>query len=97
MIREGSGGNGANRGGAGIVRTWEFLAPASVTLLTDRQRRAPWGLAGGQDGAPGRSLLRRAGGETVELPSKIQLKLLPGDQLTIETPGGGGWGAPQHR
>ena len=69
----------------------------TVTLLTDRQRRPPWGLAGGSDGAPGRSRLRRASGETVELPSKVELKLFPGDQLTIETPGGGGWGSPRSR
>ena len=96
-IRQGSGGDGDHRGGSGIVRTWEFLAPVTVTLLTDRQRRPPWGLAGGSDGAPGRSRLRRASGETVELPSKVKLKLFPGDQLTIETPGGGGWGSPRSR
>jgi N-methylhydantoinase B len=92
-IRRGSGGAGRHRGGEGIVRTYELLAPASVTLLTERRRRPPWPLAGGGPGTPGRNLLQRAGEpETTPLPSKIQLKLAEGDRLTIETPGGAGWG-----
>ncbi len=93
-VRRRSGGPGLHRGGDGIVRSCEFLAPATVTLLTERRRRAPWGLAGGEDGAPGRNQLQRADGTTLDLPSKIQLKVQPGDRLTLETPGGGGWGAP---
>jgi len=92
-IRRGSGGQGRHKGGDGIVRTWEFLAPATVTLLTDRRRLAPWGLAGGGPGAPGRNTLRRAGTGLEEvLPSKVQLKVQAGDRLTLETPGGGAWG-----
>jgi N-methylhydantoinase B len=94
-IRRGSGGNGRHRGGDGIVRTYELLAPASVTLLTERRIRAPWPLAGGEPATPGRNLLQRAGEpEPTPLPSKVQLKLAAGDRLTIETPGGAGWGAP---
>ncbi len=94
-IRRGSGGQGRHKGGDGIVRTWEFLAPATVTLLTERRRLAPWGLAGGGPGAPGRNTLRRAGADGLEmLPSKVQLKVQPGDRLTLETPGGGAWGHP---
>lgn len=92
-VRRNSGGSGRHRGGDGICRTWEFLAPATVSLLTERRRRSPWGLAGGEPGATGRNLLRRASGEEVELPSKGQVKVEPGDRLTLETPGGGGWGA----
>ncbi|HXG36252.1 MAG TPA: hydantoinase B/oxoprolinase family protein, partial [Dehalococcoidia bacterium] len=92
-LRRDSGGRGQRRGGDGIVRTWEFLAPVTATIITDRRRCAPWGLAGGLPGQPGRNLLSR-GGETMELPSKCQLQLQPGDVLTIETPGGGGWGEP---
>jgi N-methylhydantoinase B len=92
-IRRGSGGGGRHRGGDGIRRTWEFLAPATVSLLTERRRRHPWGLAGGDDGATGRNLLRRSTGEELELPSKGEVKVQPGDRLTLETPGGGGWGA----
>ena len=91
-VRRGSGGGGRHRGGDGIRRTWEFLAPATVSLLTERRRRRPWGLAGGNDGAPGHNLLRRADGEEVDLPSKGEVNVQPGDQLTLETPGGGGWG-----
>jgi N-methylhydantoinase B len=115
-IRRGSGGGGRHRGGDGIRRTWEFLAPATVSLLTERRRRRPWGLAGGDDGEPGRNHLypaegpvegpdnvaatfRSPGGgrrapQPIELPSKGQVKVQPGDRLTLETPGGGGWGTP---
>ena len=92
-VRRGSGGSGRHRGGDGIRRTWEFLAPATVSLLTERRRRAPWGLAGGGPGEPGRNLLRRATGEEVDLPSKGETKVEAGDRLTLETPGGGGWGS----
>jgi N-methylhydantoinase B len=92
-VRRGSGGAGRHTGGDGIVRTYEMLAPATVTLLTERRIRAPWPLAGGQPGTPGRNLLQRAGEPaTTPLPSKVQIKLEPGDRLTIETPGGAGWG-----
>ncbi len=64
-VRRGSGGRGLHRGGDGIRRTWEFLAPATVSLLTERRRRRPWGLAGGDDGATGRNLLYRAQSQNV--------------------------------
>ena len=67
-VRRGSGGDGRHRGGDGICRAWEFLAPATVSLLTDRRRRRPWGLAGGEPGEPGRDVLRHASGQQVELP-----------------------------
>src|SRR5689334_22953957 len=59
-VRRGSGGAGKHRGGDGIVREFEFLAPAEVTLLSDRRDRGPWGLAGGGSGQPGRSTLVRS-------------------------------------
>ncbi len=95
-VRRGSGGDGRHRGGNGIVRVYELLTPANVTLLTERRRRAPWSLAGGEPGAVGRNLLSRAGegGAATKLPSKAQLKLVAGDRLIIETPGGAGWGEP---
>ncbi len=92
-VRRGSGGGGRHPGGDGIRRTWEFLAPATVSLLTERRRRGPWGLAGGGAGATGRNLLLRASGGEEELPSKGEVKVQPGDRLTLETPGGGGWGS----
>jgi N-methylhydantoinase B len=93
-VRPGAGGRGAHRGGNGIVRTWHFLASATLTLLTERRRLAPWGLAGGGPGQTGRNLLQRGGGPPELLPSKTTIPVLPGDRLTVETPGGGAWGPP---
>lgn len=86
-LRRGSGGAGRRPGGDGLVREYQFLAPARYTLLTERRRHAPWGLAGGAPGRPGRNLLNGR-----ELPPKAAGEARPGDRLTIETPGGGGWG-----
>jgi len=90
-LRVGSGGRGRHVGGDGLTRRLRFLAPATVTLTTDRRRRSPYGLAGGQPGAPGRNVLRRGDKET-ELPGKTTITVQPGDAIQIETPGGGGWG-----
>lgn len=91
-LREGSGGNGQHRGGDGIRRVLEAVADqVTVSLVTERRARGPWGLAGGSAGAPGRNLLVRDGVETV-LPGKTTLRLRRGDRLVVETPGGGGWG-----
>jgi N-methylhydantoinase B/oxoprolinase/acetone carboxylase alpha subunit len=90
-VRRGSGGAGKHRGGDGIVREFEFLAPAEVTLLSDRRDRGPWGLAGGGSGKPGRNILLRAR-RSQKLPAKSRFETKPGDVLKIETPGGGGWG-----
>ena len=92
-VRRGSGGAGAHRGGDGIVREFEFLVPAEVTLLSDRRERGPWGLAGGASGKPGRNTLVRAG-RSQKLAAKTRFDARPGDVLRIETPGGGGWGKP---
>ena len=86
-LRRGSGGAGRVRGGDGLVRAFRFLKPATATLLTERRRHAPWGLVGGEPGAPGRNTLN---GEA--LPPKTTVELAAGDVLQVETPGGGGWG-----
>lgn len=86
-IRRGSGGAGCRPGGDGLVREFEFLAPTQVTLLSERRRHAPWGLAGGAPGAVGEN---RLNGEL--LPGKISVAVKPGDRLSVATPGGGGWG-----
>ena len=91
-LRSGSGGPGMHRGGDGIVREYEMLAPATVTMLSERRSVAPWGLAGGAKGAAGRNEIRHADGHTDQLPSKFSRRLMPGERLRIETPGGGGWG-----
>src|SRR5262245_43773276 len=95
-LRRGSGGAGRWRGGDGLVRRLEFLADAQVSLLCERRAAAPFGLAGGLPGAPGRNALERAAGGVEELPGHASLRVRPGDRLCIETPGGGGYGAP-HR
>lgn len=94
--REGSGGSGQFHGGDGLVREIELLADAQVTLLAERRKFRPWGLAGGQEGAAGRaSLLERGGAGSRELPGKCSLHAHAGDAIRIETPGGGGWGQPR--
>jgi N-methylhydantoinase B len=88
-LRLGSGGAGAHRGGDGVVREMRTLEPCRLSLLTQRRSLAPRGAAGGDDGAPGRNELN---GEP--LPAFASVDLAPGDLLRIETPGGGGFGAP---
>jgi len=90
-LRRGSGGAGRHRGGDGLVRDIQFLCPATVTLLTERRRTAAYGLQGGQPGAVGRNLLIHNSHEE-ELPGKAECEVSPGDVLSLQTPGGGGWG-----
>ena len=91
-LRAASGGDGRQRGGDGIVREYEMLAPTTVTMLSERRAVAPWGAAGGRPGAPGHNVLIHADGTEEMLPSKFTRRLQPGDRLRVETPGGGGWG-----
>jgi N-methylhydantoinase B len=92
-LRPGSGGSGAHRGGDGLIREIEFLCPAAVTILSERRRTMPYGLNGGNPGAPGRNVLIREGKEQ-DLPGKVQFEARQGDVLSMRTPGGGGWGLP---
>ena len=92
-LRTGSGGSGRHAGGDGVVREYELLAPATATMLSTRRDHGPWGLAGGSDGAPGRSVLIRNGGTEEALPAQFSRRLATGDRLRIVTPGGGGWGS----
>jgi len=87
--RRGSGGAGQHPGGDGLVRELELLAPLQVTLLSERRRRAPFGLAGGTPGAPGRNLL-----DGRDLGGRATVAGEPGQVLRVETPGGGGYGPP---
>ena len=96
-LREDSGGGGQHRGGNGIVREYELLRAATVTMLSERRARPPWGLADGNPGAPGRNVLFRAERSQELLPAKFTRRLTPGDRLRIETPGGGGWGASSEK
>ena len=88
-LRRGSGGAGAHRGGDGVVRELEALAPLHYSLITERRRHAPPGADGGEPGRPGHNLL-----DGHELPAKAIGELRPGQRLRIETPGGGGYGKP---
>ncbi len=88
-LRRGSGGAGRFRGGDGVIRELEALAPLSYSLITERRRHAPPGADGGSPGRPGRNLL-----DGRELPGKSIGRLEPGQRLRIETPGGGGLGTP---
>ena len=91
-LRRNSGGNGISRGGDGVVREIRFLSRTQVTVLSDRRRLCPPGQNGGGDGEAGRNVIRRADGRTEEVPGKFTAWLDAGDTLSIETPGGGGWG-----
>ncbi len=93
-LRSNSGGAGLHAGGDGIVREIEVLTDAQVTLLADRRSRGPYGLAGGADGAPGRTLIIRRDGSEEEIPGKTSVRLRSGERVRIESPGGGGWGKP---
>jgi N-methylhydantoinase B len=93
-LRRGSGGAGAQRGGDGLRREIELLADARVTLLTERRRRGPYGLAGGSAGRPGQNRLTPPGSEhSRPLPAKTTLSAPAGAVLRVDSPGGGGWGS----
>jgi N-methylhydantoinase B len=89
-LRRGTGGLGDHCGGDGLVREFEFLDTATVTLLTERRRQAPWGLHGGASGACGEN---RLNGQL--LAAKQVVHVVAGDRLSIATAGGGGWSAPK--
>jgi len=95
-IRHGSGGSGKFQGGDGIIREIEFLTDVRLSILSDRRRFPPYGLAGGRPGKPGKNTLR-AKGRAQKLPSKTVVRVPAGTILTIETPGGGGWGKSSPR
>ena len=94
-IRRGSGGRGRWRGGDGAVRRVRFLEPMTAAILSGHRRVAPYGMAGGEPGAVGRNRVERAGGEPIELKACDRIEMQPGDVFVIETPGGGGYGAPE--
>ncbi len=92
--RKGSGGLGKYRGGDGLIREIELLAPAQVTFLCDRRKFSPYGLSGGQDGARGAQSIIELDGNKKELPAKSTYHAREHDLIHVETPGGGGWGTP---
>jgi N-methylhydantoinase B/oxoprolinase/acetone carboxylase alpha subunit len=90
-LRKGSGGRGAQRGGDGIIREYEFRVPVDLTVISERRRFAPYGAHGGSQGAKGRNTVISRGRARV-IGSKANVKLEAGDILRVETPGGGGYG-----
>mgnify|MGYP003662758481 CR=1 FL=1 len=90
-IRRGSGGAGVHRGGDGIIREIEFLKPLTISLITGRRTRPPYGAAGGNPGMCGRNLWIHQG-EISELSPSVTFDAQATDRLIIQTPGGGGWG-----
>src|SRR5467141_1283867 len=90
-----TGGRGRFPGGDGVRRSLRFLdEDGTASILSERRALRPKGLAGGQDGRPGRNFLRRDGRQRT-LPAKVTFELRRGDVVVIETPGGGGWGPPK--
>ena len=90
-LRRGSGGKGRFTGGDGIIREYEFKVPTQISMISERRRFPPYGMAGGQPGKRGRNFLLR-GTKRILLGSKFNTSADPGDRLRIETPGGGGYG-----
>jgi N-methylhydantoinase B len=90
-IRQESGGRGQHAGGDGLVRDIELLASSQVTLLSERRKTGPAGRNGGEPGAPGENWLVRSQTH-LPLPGKVTFEALPGDIVSVRTPGGGGWG-----
>jgi 5-oxoprolinase (ATP-hydrolysing) len=91
-IRRGSGGAGAHPGGDGVVRRIGFREPMTATLLSNRRRVPPFGLAGGAPGALGKARVERADGSVQAMAATDLVEVAAGDSIVIETPGGGGWG-----
>lgn len=93
-LRRGSGGAGLHYGGDGLRRDLMLLAPGQVTLLSERRERGPSGRREGGPGDPGENVLVREGAER-PLPGKITFDALPGDVVSVRSPGGGGWGGEE--
>jgi|CXWL01.1.fsa_nt_gi 5-oxoprolinase (ATP-hydrolysing) len=91
-VRRGSGGAGAHKGGDGAVRRIRFREPMTAAMLANRRATRPFGLHGGDDGAPGVNRVERADGSITALGATGKTDVAPGDVFVIETPGGGGYG-----
>jgi N-methylhydantoinase B/oxoprolinase/acetone carboxylase alpha subunit len=96
-LRKGSGGKGKFNGGEGLCRSYKFLQDAHVSILSERRRSRPYGLAGGGPGKTGENILLKSIDNTgkrrkIRLGSKLNIEIKAGDVLSIKTPGGGGYG-----
>jgi 5-oxoprolinase (ATP-hydrolysing) len=92
-VRRGSGGEGAWKGGDGVVREFEFLEPLTVSLLTQHRTTRPYGMNGGEAGTSGKQSLIRADGSEEEIAPSATFNVVAGDRVRIETPGGGAFGS----
>ncbi|HEX5327363.1 MAG TPA: hydantoinase B/oxoprolinase family protein [Acetobacteraceae bacterium] len=95
-IRRGSGGKGRHQGGSGVVRQIRFREAMIAAILSNRRRVPPFGLQGGEPGQPGNNWVRRASGAIEHLTATGVVEMRPGDVFIVETPGGGGFGKPEH-
>ncbi|TRN01236.1 5-oxoprolinase [Sulfolobus sp. E1] len=91
-IREGSGGKGKYKGGDGIIRAFKVLDETRLSIMAERFIIPPWGLNRGENGKPGKVTIVRNNGRIENMPSKFSTLLKEGDEVIIETPGGGGYG-----
>ncbi|XP_022798938.1 5-oxoprolinase-like isoform X3 [Stylophora pistillata] len=98
-LNPGSGGDGFYRGGDGVIRELVFRRKQVLSVLCERRSAfQPYGLQGGQPGCTGINLLIHNSGRIINLGSKTTIKVVAGDHLRIQTPGGGGYGlAPNNR
>ncbi|MFC7517890.1 hydantoinase B/oxoprolinase family protein [Herbaspirillum sp. GCM10030257] len=94
-IRAETGGAGRGTGGNGAIRRIRFLEPMTASILSNRRRIPPFGLAGGEPGASGLNYVERQDGTRINLGATDSIEMRPGDVFVVETPGGGGFGAPQ--
>lgn len=95
-VRRGSGGAGEAPGGDGVRRRLRFQEGVRLSWIAERQRRGPWGLAGGERGAPGSARVREAGARgDRRLVAPFSIDLAAGSEVELETPGGGGFGTPR--
>jgi N-methylhydantoinase B len=97
-LREDSGGAGKWRGGVGVERSWRLLSPsATLSILAERTKLAPWGVYDGKPGMKGKFLICKPDGTEIRLKSKCTVKMEKGDIFVARTPGGGGYGSPLER
>jgi N-methylhydantoinase B/oxoprolinase/acetone carboxylase alpha subunit len=95
-LRKDSGGAGKYRGGEGVIREYELLTNCEFTIISDRRKFSPYGLAGGLSGKPGKNTVITPEGEKI-LGSKATITAKKGWKILIQTPGGGGLGFPQKK
>jgi len=93
-LRKNSGGDGRYKGGNGTIRKVTFLEKRKVSILSERRKYPPYGMAGGLPGKSGKNELIRTSGKLEPLAGKVERVVKSGETIIIETPGGGGYGSP---